>query len=123
MFRNYVFPLIIMFVNQILIGTSLWFLARSVTDISPILVPFFISACALASTVGFLAVFAPAGIGVREGILLIVLSPVIGGGYAAITVVAWRLLLTIVDVVLAGIGLLILRALRRKGAIIDGESE
>ena len=120
--RNYVFPLIIMFINQILIGTSLWFLARSVTEVSPIFVPFFISARALASTVGFLAVFAPAGVGVREGILLIVLSPVIGGGYAAIVVVAWRLLLTIVDVVLAGIGLLILRALRRKGAIIDGES-
>lgn len=121
--RSYLPPLLVGLVIYALAGIALWFLAGSVKRMSFWQIPFFISTAALAGTAGFLAFFAPAGIGVREGILLMVLSPVIGGGYAAIVVVAWRLLQTIVEVVLAGIGLVILRSLRQKETIIGGAVE
>ncbi len=117
--RNYVLPVVIMLTNRILVGTALWFLARSVTYISAEWILFFVSASALAETTGFLAIFAPAGVGVREGILLIVLSPVIGAGPTAIIAIVWRLLQTIVDVALAGIGLIILRSMRKKETVAD----
>ena len=49
---------------------------------------------------GYLALFAPAGIGVREGFLVAILSPLLGVG--AVAVAAWsRLWLTAVEVVSA----------------------
>jgi glycosyltransferase 2 family protein len=47
---------------------------------------------ALGSLVGTLAVFAPGGLGVREGIIAVGLTPVLGGGAAVLLVVAVRLL-------------------------------
>jgi uncharacterized membrane protein YbhN (UPF0104 family) len=108
--RSYLPPMAIMLANRVLAGAALWLLARSVSDVPLALAGFFLSASALAGTVGFLAVFAPAGLGVSEGILLIVLGPVIGGGAAALVAVAFRLMQTLVDIVLAAAGLIILRS-------------
>ena len=61
--------------------------------------------------------FAPAGLGVREGILLAVLTPAISGGPAALLVVLSRLLDTLLDVVLAGAGYLANRGLTNQSSI------
>ena len=60
-------------------------------------------------TFSYLALFAPGGLGVREGIYLLVLSPVIGAEKTAIVVVALRLAQTLLELLLAAIGLWLLR--------------
>ncbi len=51
--------------------------------------------------IGLIAIFAPGGIGMREGMLLAFLSPTIGAGPALALSVASRLLLTFTEVVAA----------------------
>ena len=106
--RDYARPIGLLLTCQILTGSALWLIIRSITTISPLWLPLCVSAMALAGTAGFLALFAPAGIGVREGILLIILGPIVGSGYSALVVVLVRLLLILVDLASAGLGWLIL---------------
>lgn len=113
---DYVPPVAILLANQVLAGTALWLVARSLGPVSPAWLPFFISASALAITAGLLAIFAPAGLGVREGILLIVLGPVIGGGLAAVAVACLRVLQTLVDAAMAAAGAALLRSVRKREA-------
>ena len=70
--------------------------------------PAIISITALAGTMGLLAFFSPAGIGVRDGIYFLFLSPLIGAEMAAIVVVCLRLLQTAIDLLSAGLGGLML---------------
>lgn len=59
--------------------------------------------------VGFVVLFAPAGVGAREAALTAVLVPHIGTGAALAVVIVSRLVLSVADVLWAGVGL----ALRR----------
>ncbi|GAB4083701.1 hypothetical protein GCM10028784_03310 [Myceligenerans cantabricum] len=76
---------------------------------------------ALAWTVGFLVVLAPAGAGVREVVLAGVLAGSLSGAAAPLAVLVSRVVLTLVDGVLAGAGLLLARraAQRREDAEED----
>ena len=70
---------------------------------------------ALASVAGLLAAVVPAGLGVREGVLLLTLGTLLGGG-ALVTVVALsRVVLTAVDVLAAGAVAVAGRSVRRDG--------
>ncbi|MFI2490428.1 lysylphosphatidylglycerol synthase domain-containing protein [Promicromonospora kroppenstedtii] len=68
---------------------------------------------ALAWTVGFLFVLAPAGAGVREVVLAAVLAGSLAGPSAGLAVVVSRVVLTVVDLAFAGAGLLLARSSRR----------
>jgi uncharacterized membrane protein YbhN (UPF0104 family) len=68
---------------------------------------------ALAWTAGFLVVVAPAGAGVREVVLAAVLAGALAGPAAALAVLVSRVVLTLVDLALAGAGLLLARGVRR----------
>jgi uncharacterized membrane protein YbhN (UPF0104 family) len=68
---------------------------------------------ALAWTAGFLVVVAPAGAGVREVVLAAVLAGALAGPAAALAVLASRVVLTMIDLALAGAGLLLARGVRR----------
>ncbi|MBW1710877.1 MAG: flippase-like domain-containing protein [Deltaproteobacteria bacterium] len=76
--------------------------------------PAIIGVSCLASVAGFLAIFAPAGIGVYEGILLLLLTPVTGAGTAGIIAILMRLAQTAADLSLAVAGVVILHGLRRR---------
>ncbi|MBW1851075.1 MAG: flippase-like domain-containing protein [Deltaproteobacteria bacterium] len=71
--------------------------------------PMVIGACCLANVAGFLALFAPAGLGVREGVLLVMLTPALDVGTAGLLVVVIRLVQTAADLILAGAGFVTLR--------------
>ncbi|WP_026126676.1 lysylphosphatidylglycerol synthase domain-containing protein [Nocardiopsis xinjiangensis] len=71
-------------------------------------------AYALAWTLGLLVVFAPAGLGVREAVLVVALAPVVEAGAALVLAVLSRLVMTVADLAWAGVGLLASR--RRAGA-------
>lgn len=110
--EHYLITALLTLFTWALFGASLWFMARGVAAIRVDQLLPMISAAALASTVGYLAIFAPAGVGVREGVLLVILNPLMGEGPAAIVVVLQRLMQTLVELGLAGIGLAIVSTSR-----------
>lgn len=94
------------------LGAAMWAIARSLGNVPIPALPRFAAAAAMASALGFLALFAPAGLGVREAVFLGVLGPIVGDEHAAIVAVAMRLLYTLVEVGMALLGLVVLRVLR-----------
>ncbi len=106
---HYLRPLASIFGQWILLGAAMWSVAGSLGHVSLLELPFYVSAQAISAALGFLAFVAPAGLGVREWILLLLLSPSLGPGHAAIVAVAWRLIVTLMDVVMAGAGMFLLR--------------
>ena len=80
---------------------------------SPALFPVAIGAYAVAWLVGFVIVIAPAGIGPREGILVLLLGSVAGGAAPFALAVISRVFMTIGDVVLAGVGAVLAARHRR----------
>lgn len=78
-------------------GTALWLLARGLLPgvglgVLPAIAVFTASYLA-----GFLALFAPGGIGVREGVFILMLQGPIGIGAATALAIASRLLLTVTE--------------------------
>jgi len=122
---RYVPPLIGSLIQWLLQGFAVWLLARAIGEVPLGMAPLFISAVALGQTLGFVAVFAPAGLGVREGILLLIFNPLLGVDKAAVVVVASRVVVTLADVVTAAVGYVSIRAAKagRDGAIDSGGGE
>jgi glycosyltransferase 2 family protein len=87
----------------LLLALHVWLLGVGLGARGAALVLPSIGGYAAASSAGFLVIFAPAGAGVRETVLTILLAPSLPGGTAAALTVALisRLLLTIGDVVAA----------------------
>lgn len=76
------------FLAWVLYGTQVWLLAIRVGTPAGIAVPLSVGGFALACSVGFIIVFIPAGAGVRELVLVAVLSHPLGVTVAAATAVA-----------------------------------
>ncbi|WP_017575250.1 lysylphosphatidylglycerol synthase domain-containing protein [Nocardiopsis kunsanensis] len=96
------------------LGLHLWILTWAVggdplSSLGPA-----VGAYALAWTLGLLVVFAPAGLGVREAVLVVALAPVVEAGAALVLAVLSRLVMTVADLAWAGVGLLASRG-RREG--------
>ena len=97
----------------LVIGVSFWLTARSLVTIPVHELPFYIGAFGAAWVAGLVAIYAPGGLGVREGLLVVLLRGRIGTADAALVAALSRIVLTSVDVGLAGLSWL---ALRRTGA-------
>lgn len=78
--------------------------------LSPALIPELTAAVLIAGTMGTLAVFAPAGLGVREGILIVALGAFMPRGIAVAAVVVLRLWAIAMDLMFYGIAALVARA-------------
>jgi hypothetical protein len=78
----------------------------SVVKVPVSVLPILVGIFCLANVVGFLALFAPAGIGVREGILFLALGPLVGAGMASVIVILARLIQTVADIFSAALGLI-----------------
>ncbi len=95
--------------NWILLGGGFLLLMQAMVSTHPndpflLLVSFPVSA-----VLGVLAIFAPAGLGVREGVLLMLIKYTIAPGVAAVVVIVSRLWLTTAELLLAGIAYLLMR--------------
>ncbi|WP_425714596.1 lysylphosphatidylglycerol synthase domain-containing protein [Georgenia sp. Z1344] len=98
-------------VGWLLAGLQVWLIATAV-GLDPTLGTFAraVSGYALAWVVGFLVVIVPAGVGVRESILGIMLAGLLSGGGVLVTILMSRVLLTVVDLALGlGTGVLVRR--------------
>lgn len=101
------------------LGLHLWVLVWAVGgDPRGALAPA-VGAYALAWTLGLLVVFAPAGLGVREAVLVVALAPVVDAGAALVAAVLSRLVMTAADVAWAGLSVPLSR-LGDRSADADG---
>lgn len=91
-------------------GASLWFVALCVTSLEAGSFPIFLSAAALATTIGLMAFFSPAGLGAREGMFLLTLSHTMPESRLAIAILVHRAIQVAADVLLAVTGSVLLYA-------------
>lgn len=106
-FRQILTSLGLMVVKAFLAGVSHFFLLKSLSPgLGADAYLFVTGALALAWTVGFLTPFAPAGLGVREGLLVWLLSFQVPLPVATVAAVAMRLIFLAEDVGWVGIALL-----------------
>lgn len=97
-------------------GLSLWILAQGLLPASGLGLRLAIAVFAASYLAGFLALFAPGGIGVREGLFILLLQGPLGVGAATSLAVASRLLLTVAELG-AALPFLVLR--RRQARVLS----
>jgi uncharacterized membrane protein YbhN (UPF0104 family) len=66
-------------------------------------VPLVVAAYAAAYAAGFLALLTPAGLGVREGVLVVALAPVLPAGPALVVALVSRVWMMLVELAGAGV--------------------
>lgn len=79
-------------------GVSLWLLARGILPDSGLTLLVAIAVFTASYLAGFLALLVPGGLGVREGLFILLLQGPIGIGAATVLALASRLLLTVTEV-------------------------
>ena len=88
-------------------GVGFYVFVDSVWNISSEHILFLTGALAISSTVGLLALFAPSGLGVREGVLVYLLSSIMPTPVAVILSVLTRLWMTFIEIGMIGVVYLI----------------
>jgi glycosyltransferase 2 family protein len=78
-------------------GLALWLLGRGLLPTSGLSLQLAITVFTASYLAGFLALFAPGGIGVREGLFILMLQEPLGVGAATSLALASRLLLTVAE--------------------------
>jgi uncharacterized membrane protein YbhN (UPF0104 family) len=86
------------------IGLGFWLTAHSLVAVSVHDAAVYVGAFCIAWLAGFVAVYAPGGLGVREAVLVALLAGRLGASDALVAAAVSRAMLTLVDLVLAGIG-------------------
>jgi uncharacterized membrane protein YbhN (UPF0104 family) len=100
--KDYVKILILMSLTWTLYGTAIFVLGNSLVQNENLTLMYSISIFAVAYVSGVLVIFSPAGVGVREGILILALTPKLGFEQAAGISLLIRAIHTISDFSLAG---------------------
>ncbi len=96
-------------------GIGFYFFVESLWSVPPKLFLFLTGALAISSSLGLLAFFAPSGLGVREGILVYLLSSVMPASVAVILSILTRLWMTFIEIGLIGVVYLVDRLKRDRG--------
>ncbi|MFC1476095.1 lysylphosphatidylglycerol synthase transmembrane domain-containing protein [Candidatus Zixiibacteriota bacterium] len=96
-FAKSIFLLLLYILSWTMYGTSFWCLLHAL-GIQPESFWLSVATFDAAYLLGFLAIFAPGGLGVREGVLTVLLSATITPGLAALIAVASRLWMTLFEV-------------------------
>ena len=84
-------------------GIAFYFLINSVTFITPSKIPILTGSFAISNTIGVMALFAPAGLGVREGILAVLLNNFFPISLAILLSLLSRIWVSIGELVMMGI--------------------
>lgn len=90
--------------NFVMVGTGLYLIAVAVTPSPLSTMPTFVGAFALAWVAGFVVPGAPAGLGVREGLLVGMLTPTLGSANVLVVVLGFRVATTVGDLISFGAG-------------------
>jgi uncharacterized membrane protein YbhN (UPF0104 family) len=84
-----------------LAGLGAYFSLAAFVPVRPEVYPLALASIALGTVAGFVALFAPVGLGVREGIGALILSPAVGADVALLSMVLLRGVTVAVDMLLA----------------------
>jgi len=103
---------LLMATNWLVLGAGFYLLLWSLIDIPFTLYPFVTGAFAVAGIVGILALFAPSGLGVREGVMTFVLSAVLSAGVAGVAAILARVWMTLAEALCSGVALLMVRGMK-----------
>jgi uncharacterized membrane protein YbhN (UPF0104 family) len=101
-------------------GAAFWLTASGIFSVPLGQLPYYLGAFAAAWIVGVVAIYAPGGLGVREGVLIGLLHSRLGSADALVVAAASRVLLTLIDVLLAGTAFVVLRRGNRTPAADPG---
>jgi len=103
----------------LLLGASFWLCARGLVAVPASDLALYMGAFAVAWLAGLVAIYAPGGLGVREAVLVALLHGRIGAADALVVAAASRLILILVDVLLAGISTTAIRRSRPQLDVAD----
>lgn len=100
-------------------GFGFWLTARALFAVPWHDLPRDAGAFAIAWLAGFVAIYAPGGVGVREAVLVALLRDKLGSADALVLAVASRLIFAVIDVTAAGVGIWMLRGSRSAVEPVD----
>src|SRR5262249_9209429 len=103
----------------LLLGARFWLCARGLAAVPVRDLALYMGAFGVAWLAGLLAVYAPGGLGVREAVLVALLSGRIGAADALVVAAASRLILMLVDVAFAGVATAAMRRGRPRLDVAD----
>jgi hypothetical protein len=89
-----------------LAGLGAYLCVAAFAEVDLGLYPLALASIALGTVAGFLALFAPVGLGIREGIGALILSPAVGADVALLSMVLLRGVTVLVDLLLALLSML-----------------
>jgi uncharacterized membrane protein YbhN (UPF0104 family) len=110
--------LLLSLVSWALYGAAYYLFLLALAPLPLSVVPAAAGVNALSFVAGYVAVFAPGGLGVKEWAMTLLLTPLLPVGVAAVISVAARLWLVVAEVALAGIALLLRE---RRGPAVEAD--
>jgi uncharacterized membrane protein YbhN (UPF0104 family) len=84
-------------------GVGFYLFVDSIFPVSPHQILFLTGALAFSSVLGLIAIFAPSGLGVREGVLVYLLSYITPGPVAVLISILTRIWMTLIEIGLTGV--------------------
>lgn len=117
-YRQMIKVVLLFICNWLVVGVGFYMLTCSIYPVPPSEFLYVAGIYGLSCIIGILAVFAPSGIGVREGIMLLGLGLVMPQEYAVIISIVSRLWQTVAELILIGIAFVVNKVMemRKKNA-------
>ena len=106
-YHDVLFILFVCVISWVTGGIGFYLFVESVYPVAPPYILFLTGALAISSTLGLIAIFSPSGLGVREGVLVYLLSYMMPGGVAVIISILTRIWMTLIEIGLIGMVYLI----------------
>jgi uncharacterized membrane protein YbhN (UPF0104 family) len=106
-YHFYLKTLLLYLIAWFLVGLEVFVLIAALQPVAITALPASLAAAAIGTVVGFLALFAPGGLGVREGLGALILAPVTSAEVAFFVLVLLRVMTVAVDLSFGGLGLLL----------------
>lgn len=121
-YSNIVWILFVCIVAWMIGGIGFYFFVDSVYPVSSNYILFLTGALAISSILGLIAIFAPGGLGVREGALVYLLSFMMATPVAVIISILTRIWMTLIEIGLIGMVYLLRQIQKRKKRKAHGET-
>ena len=101
-YSNILWILLVCIISWTVGGLGFYFFVDSVFPVAPQYILFLTGALAISSILGLIAIFAPSGLGVREGVLIYLLSFMMATPVAVIISILTRIWMTLIEIGLIG---------------------
>ncbi len=121
-YANVLWILIVCIVAWVIGGVGFYLFVGSVSPVTPEYFLFLTGALAISSTLGLIAIFAPGGLGVREGTLVYLLSFMMATPVAVIISILTRIWMTFIEIGLIGVVYLFHRFQKQEEKRVRGEA-